>query len=150
MILVTFLVLKTAFFLHPFPEWFFLQLTSHGQNSVAILTCCHDLFGCKERYKALLPVSHSKLRQAALWQVGLALYFHANTNEVVLLWKWEGCLKCGDVLVGFFFFFGEGYFAEIDVPYQSIQCTLNYNNFVTLSSLKKKLSCFWFFDLHSY
>lgn len=104
MILVTFLVLKTAFFLHPFPEWFFLQLTSHGQNSVAILTCCHDLFGCKERYKALLPVSHSKLRQAALWQVGLALYFHANTNEVVLLWKWEGCLKCGDVLVGFFFF----------------------------------------------
>nr|XP_013041900.2 DNA annealing helicase and endonuclease ZRANB3 isoform X1 [Anser cygnoides] len=49
MILATFLVLKTAFFLHPFPERFFLQLTSHGQNSVAILTCCHDLFGCKER-----------------------------------------------------------------------------------------------------
>lgn len=78
---------------------------------------------------------------------GLALYLHANTNDVVLFWKWDGCLKCRDVLVVFFFFFfGEGYFVEIDVPYQSIQCTLNYNNFVTLPFFKKKkLSRFCFF-----
>lgn len=66
-----------------------------GENSLLIPTHCHDFISYKERDDLLL-VFNSKLRQAVLWQLDLALYLYGNTSEAVLLWKQEGCFVVGE------------------------------------------------------
>lgn len=95
-----------------------------GENSLLIR--CHGFISYKERNEALLFVFNSKLRQAVLWQLDLALYLYGNTSEAVLLWKQERCLK----YFGYFacFLLGKGYQGRLIFLMRG---SLNYNNFVT-------------------